>query len=314
MLKSILLDTQICLINSSRTLRATQDGVARFSWEKVDIYLLQWYNFDMKKNEISRFATRAGLKKIRTDTFRFAPIHIKRKTDSTNVRLKVLAERGAIEGTLMLARMQTKGKGRMGRRFLSPKGNGLYFSLLLRPNLPADQGGLITTAAAVAVCRALVRFAVENPQIKWVNDVYVNGKKVCGILTESHTENGKITYAVLGVGINLTVPKNGFDASIQNVAGAAFSVPVSPNAVLAAFLQEFAAIYPNLSDRPHHAEYASRMLYVGESVTVVTASKEIPVTVVGIAQDFSLSARMENGEICEFSQGEISIRATPKKE
>ncbi len=214
----------------------------------------------------------------------------------------------------MLARTQTQGKGRMGRKFFSPKGNGLYFSLLLRPNLLAEQGGLITTAAAVAVCRALTRFGAENPQIKWVNDIFVNGKKVCGILTESHAEKGKIVYAVLGVGINLLPPKGGFDESIRGIAGGAFQTPVSAAAVLAAFLEEFGKLYPNLSARPHHAEYVNRALYLGEKVTMVTANSEIPVTVTGITKDFSLATKLENGEERVFSQGEISLRPIQSKE
>ncbi|MBE7091500.1 MAG: biotin--[acetyl-CoA-carboxylase] ligase [Clostridiales bacterium] len=268
----------------------------------------------MKKTRVARYVTRAELKKYRTDSFCFAPTVCKRKTDSTNVRLKALAERGAEEGTLFLARTQTKGKGRMGRKFFSPKGNGLYFSLLLRPNLSAEEGGLITTAAAVAVCRALLRFGAENPQIKWVNDIFVNGKKVCGILTESHAEKGKIAYAVLGVGINLLSPKKGFDESIKNVAGAAFVTPVSPSAVLAAFLEEFSQLYSHLSTRPHYAEYLSRMLCVGEKVTMITADGELPVTVTGITQDFSLITRLKGGEERIFSQGEISLRPTTQKE
>lgn len=268
----------------------------------------------MKNQRVARYVTRAELKKYRTDSLRFAPAICKRKTDSTNTRLKSLAEKGAEEGTLMIARTQTKGKGRMGRKFFSPKGNGLYFSLLLRPNLLAEEGGLITTAAAVAVCRALIRLGAENPRIKWVNDIFVKDKKVCGILTESHAEKGKITYAVLGVGINLLPPKKGFDSSIKNVAGAAFVTPVSPSAVLAAFLEEFSQLYSHLSTRPHYDEYASRMLFVGENVTLVTANDEIPVTVTGITKDFSLATKLKNGEERVFSQGEISLHPTEKKE
>ncbi|MBR2616990.1 MAG: biotin--[Clostridia bacterium] len=266
----------------------------------------------MKK--VSQRVTRARLQKIRTDIFASALVVVKRKTDSTSIRLKLLAEKGAKEGTLVVAHTQTKGKGRLGRKFFSPKGNGLYFSLLLRPNMKAEAGGLITTAAAVAVCRALLRFGVENPQIKWVNDIFVNGKKVCGILTESHAENGKIAYAVLGVGINLLPPKKGFNAAIREIAGGAFCAPVSPSAVLAAFLEEFGKLYPNLSTRSHHAEYVSRALYLGEKVIMLTASGELPVTVTGITKDFSLATKLENGEDRIFSQGEISLRPITIKE
>ena len=133
-------------------------------------------------------------------------------TDSTNTRIRVLAEDGAPEGTVVVAAAQTAGRGRSGKSFLSPAGTGLYMSILLRPALTMGDSLLITTAAAVAVSRAIERVAGCEAKIKWVNDVYVDEKKVCGILTEGalDLENGGLRYAILGIGINICPPDGGF--------------------------------------------------------------------------------------------------------
>ena len=123
------------------------------------------------------------------------PVYLQVQTEvtSTNTLLKAQAEQGAPEGTVLIAESQTAGKGRLGRHFTSPPGTGIYFSLLLRPHCTAEKSLFITTTAAVAVCEAIEQVTGLNPQIKWVNDVYLNEKKVCGILTEASVdfENGR---------------------------------------------------------------------------------------------------------------------------
>lgn len=112
-------------------------------------------------------------------------LQVQTEVTSTNTLLKAQAEQGAPEGTVLIAESQTAGKGRLGRHFTSPPGTGIYFSLLLRPHCTAEKSLFITTTAAVAVCEAIEQVTGLNPQIKWVNDVYLNEKKVCGILTGS---------------------------------------------------------------------------------------------------------------------------------
>ena len=165
------------------------------------------------------------------------PVYLQVQTEvtSTNTLLKAQAEQGAPEGTVLIAESQTAGKGRLGRHFTSPPGTGIYFSLLLRPHCTAEKSLFITTTAAVAVCEAIEQVTGLNPQIKWVNDIYLNEKKVCGILTEASVdfENGGLNWAVLGIGINIAVPKEGFPEEIRSIAGApwrcaaAFRLPSS---------------------------------------------------------------------------------------
>ena len=151
------------------------------------------------------------------------PVYLQVQTEvtSTNTLLKAQAEQGAPEGTVLIAESQTAGKGRLGRHFTSPPGTGIYFSLLLRPHCTAEKSLFITTTAAVAVCEAIEQVTGLNPQIKWVNDVYLNEKKVCGILTEASVdfENGGLNWAVLGIGINIAVPEEGFPEEIRSIAG-----------------------------------------------------------------------------------------------
>ena len=135
-----------------------------------------------------------------------APIHLYDKLESSNRTAKTLALEGAPHGTMVLTSQQTAGRGRLGRRFESPAGKGIYLSLVLRPGLPMTEAQAVTVSAAVAVCRAVKRLCGLDLGIKWVNDLYYNGKKVCGILTEAGAdiESGQLEWLVVGIGLNLT--------------------------------------------------------------------------------------------------------------
>ena len=145
---------------------------------------------------------------------------------STNKTAKELAENGAKEGTVIVAKKQTGGRGRLGRSFYSPEGTGLYFSIILRPDFSPKENLLITPAAAVAVSTVIEALTDTKAQIKWVNDIFINGKKVCGILSEAKLNaKGTTEYVILGIGVNLTTPKGGFPKDIELVAGALFNAP-----------------------------------------------------------------------------------------
>ena len=143
---------------------------------------------------------------------------------STNLLVKELGAQGAPEGTLMIASEQTQGRGRLGRRFESPKGTGLYATLLLRPELPLAQSLQITILTAVAVAEGIEAAAGLRPEIKWVNDIYLGDRKVCGILAESVLVPGidRIAYTALGFGINLEEPQGGFTGTAADIAGAPY--------------------------------------------------------------------------------------------
>ena len=132
--------------------------------------------------------------------------------ESTNSLLKLDAEAEAPTGTIVISEEQTKGRGRMGRSFYSPGNTGIYMSILLRPKISAYESLSITTCAAVAVAEAIEMNSNKKAEIKWVNDIFVNNKKVCGILTEASLdlENGGLRYAILGIGINVFAPRKAF--------------------------------------------------------------------------------------------------------
>ena len=189
-------------------------------------------------------------------------IHVEQSLPSTNTHLKALAAEGAPEGTVVVAQEQTAGRGRMGRSFFSPRGSGVYFSLLLRPNMRAMDATLVTTAAAVAVTDALKSVCGIDAHIKWVNDVYVGERKVCGILTEGsfNVETGAIDSIVLGIGINVEPPPEGFPDELRPIAAPLYmgSAPAGVRSrLIAAVLSRFYDILPRLEEKPHLAAYRS---------------------------------------------------------
>ena len=126
--------------------------------------------------------------------------------ESTNDKAYELAEKGAPEGSLVVAENQTRGKGRMGRKWVSPKGGGIYMSLILRPDAETDQIPAITLIAASGVIRAIKKVCSVEARMKWPNDVVIDGKKVCGILTEIKAQPDRVDFVVLGIGINVNTP------------------------------------------------------------------------------------------------------------
>lgn len=137
---------------------------------------------------------------------------------STNDEAYALAEKGASTGTTVTAREQTGGKGTNGRSFFSPGKTGVYMSVVLR-NVKKERLLDVTPMAAVAVSRVLDKNFGVNTRIKWVNDVYLDGKKICGILTKAQSKNGETDFIIVGIGINLFAPEGGFPEEIRNTAG-----------------------------------------------------------------------------------------------
>ena len=236
---------------------------------------------------------------------------------STNTALKQLAEQGAPEGTVILARRQTNGRGRLGRSFFSPADSGIYMSILLRPQIAAKDALLITTCAAVAAAQAIEKHAAQSCGIKWVNDIFCAGKKVCGILTEASLdlESGGLNYAVLGIGINITPPKEGFPEELRQIAGG-----ISQNGagdlgsrIAAEVIDLFFAEYPHLCEKRFLQEYRSRSILTGKKVNVLkTGVEPQPAEVLRIADDLSLLVRYADGREEPLSTGEVSVRLDEK--
>lgn len=221
-----------------------------------------------------------------------------------------LARAYAAEGggaAVFIAESQTAGRGRRGRRFSSPAGSGVYMSLLVFPKHGASEGVLLTTGAAVAMCRAVERVSGLRPEIKWVNDLKLCGKKLCGILTEGQIEpeSGRFAYAVIGVGINVvSVPSEVSD--IATALDLHTKKATDRNLLIAYMIDE---ILRSLSEsrEPQMAEYRRLCPVAGKTVLVTRGAECFTARVLGIEEDGSLRLLCE-GEEMRLSSGEISIR------
>lgn len=230
--------------------------------------------------------------------------------DSTNTRAKLLAEQGAGHGFLVGAASQTGGRGRMGRQFFSPKDSGIYISFVLRPELPVVRAVMITPMAAVAVARAIEALADVDVKIKWVNDLYINGRKVCGILSEASMdfERGRLEYAVLGIGVN--VGEIDFPPELQDIATSIFNetgISVSGNQLIAEIANQLELLYEGLETASFMDEYRSRSNVIGCQVTVLRGSERFEAEVLDIDDQGRLVVQTDQG-IEYVGSGEISIR------
>ena len=232
---------------------------------------------------------------------------------STNDVLKAAAENGAKEGMVIIAKEQSKGKGRLGRSFFSPN-SGIYMSILLRPKISASESLMITTCAAVAVCEAIEKVCGKNCGIKWVNDIFLNGLKVCGILTEASVdfETSGLQYAVLGIGINIAHPEKDFPSELHGIAGALYDeLPKGENIrsrLCAELLNSFFGYYKSLPQREFMEQYKRRSIIVGKKIFVIQNGGKTPATALGIDDDARLLVRYDDGKTALISTGEVSVR------
>lgn len=230
--------------------------------------------------------------------------------DSTNIRAKLLAGQGAPHGYLVCADSQVSGRGRYGRTFFSPEHSGVYITYVLRPSLPAERAVMITSLAAVAVARAIEKLCDVDVKIKWVNDLYINDRKVCGILCEAslNFESGTLEYVVLGIGVNvarMTFPEELKDiaTSIENECGQ----PVSRSRLIAEISNALDTLYGQLETGEFMQESRRRSNVIGRDVTVIRGEDRYPAHVMDIDDQGRLVIRTESG-VSRVGSGEISIK------
>ncbi len=234
------------------------------------------------------------------------------KTISTNEEAKRFAREGAEEGTVVLAEEQTGGKGRLTRRFESPFGKGIYFSLILRPTCPPMEAAKFTLLAAVGVCRAIRRTGLPDCGIKWPNDILVHRKKLVGILTEMSASMEKIDYIIIGVGINTGLTVDEFPLVFRDKATSyeIEGVKFSRKSILAAVLYELEQEY-KLAQKEGFAavlkDWEKLSVTIGQDVTVVFNDDTFQGKAVGIDQDGCLL--VDTGEeVKRVLAGDVSIR------
>ena len=238
-------------------------------------------------------------------------IEIFNELDSTNNYLKKLGSQGEKNTTLVIAESQTGGRGRMGRSFYSPNGTGIYFSLLLHPEFSAEKSLLFTVMAAVSVAETVMKYNSNDVKIKWVNDIYIDGKKVCGILTEGAiNSNKKLDYAVVGIGINVIAPENGFPDDIKDVATAIFPGNTEENIkekIVAEVVNKFFKMYNGI-DIDFVKRYKEYSYLTGKDINIISGDNIRPAHVIDITDDCHLLVKNENDEIEEISSGDVSVR------
>ena len=231
--------------------------------------------------------------------------------DSTNNYLKKLGSQGEKETQLVIAESQTGGRGRMGRAFYSPNDTGIYFSLLLHPKFSAEKSLFLTVMAAVSVAETVMKYNKNDVKIKWVNDIYIDGKKVCGILTEGTINSNKmLDYAVVGIGINIIAPENGFPDEIKGIATAIFPGNAEENIkekIVADVVNKFFDMYNGI-DTDFVKRYKEYSYLTGKEINIILGETKRPATVIDITDDCHLLVKNENGEVEEISSGDVSVR------
>lgn len=230
--------------------------------------------------------------------------------DSTNTRAKALAATGAPHGYLVIAESQSSGKGRMGRSFFSPEHSGIYITYVLRPRMLAEQAVMITSLAAVAVARAIETVADVAVKIKWVNDLYINDRKACGILCEASLdfESGQLEYAVLGIGVNVArmdfpEPLRDIATSIENECGEA----VSRSRLIAEISNQLDELYDQLDTGEFMAESRARSNVIGRDVRVFRGDESFEARALDIDEMGRLVIRTGKG-VSRVGSGEVSLK------
>lgn len=235
------------------------------------------------------------------------------KTDSTNEEAKRQAEAGAAHGTVILAREQTLGRGRRGRSWHSPAGDSIYMSLLLRPVFAPDRASMLTLLAALAVSRAVEDVCGLSAMIKWPNDLLVQERKICGILTEMGLGQKGIDYVIIGIGVN--VDQKEFPDEIRDRATSLqvhCPSPVDRERLIQRILEELEVLYNSFCERQDlealREEYNRRLINVGRQVKLVEGETEETGLALGINEMGELLVRRGDGTIRMVSAGEVSVR------
>ena len=238
-------------------------------------------------------------------------VHFARETDSTNLWIKRLAKEGAPEGTLALAEFQSAGRGRLGRSWEVPEGTSVMMSILLRPKFEPQYAPTLTLVMGMAVAKAVKSLGFDV-SIKWPNDVVVSHKKICGILTEMGVRDGKIDYAVIGVGINVNIkefPEEMADkaTSLYLESGKEFDRSQIPGLVMEAFEEYYEKFAATCDLRGLKEEYESILANYNQPVRVL-AKEPYEGVARGITDGGELLVEKTDGTIATVSAGEVSVR------
>ncbi|MCY6354313.1 biotin--[acetyl-CoA-carboxylase] ligase [Clostridium sp. ZS2-4] len=234
--------------------------------------------------------------------------------DSTNNEAKKLAREGVKEGTVVIAEEQTMGRGRLGRNWTSPKYKGIWMSIILRPDIDPMKVSKVTQIGAAAVVMAAKDMGIEA-LIKWSNDIVMNGKKVCGILTEMSGELTKVNYVIMGIGINVNIEKEEFSEAIKDVASSLKIEKgqyVKRKELVSKVLNNFENLYDEFINEGKIDKSIEicrkKSILIGKQVRIIERKKETKAKVLDLSKDGKLIVQYEDGKVEEIISGEISVR------
>lgn len=234
--------------------------------------------------------------------------------DSTNEYAKSMLKKGAVHGTLIVAKQQLNGRGRRGRRWVSAPGDGIFMSLIVQPKLPLDKTALTTLIAALAVTEAVKEVACISPGIKWPNDILIKEKKVCGILTELEVSHNRPSFVIVGIGINVNMKV--LPLQLKDIATSLYmqtGVRYENDKIIDSCMRHFETFYEEYQAAGdfHVLKelYQSYSLNLGRPVTVISGAGSYQGMALGIGDDGQLLVEKEDGQRVLVVSGEVSIRS-----
>ena len=300
---------------------SAQLGVSRAAvWKAVEALRKDGYGIDSRSNcgyrlvRVPDVMTQEALSDIGTRQVGRKVLYYDR-LDSTNNEIKRLSIDQVENGLAVIADCQTGGRGRRGRSFLSPAGKGLYLSVLMQPRCSVDELSMLTAWSAVALCSAVERACGVRPGIKWPNDLVMQGRKLCGVLTELEleAETGLPRYVIVGIGTNVLQTEADFGPEVAPIAISleqALGQAPARTALAKEILRAMDDLYRDFpQEKAQYLEqYRRDCLTLGRPVTVLRSSGARNGFATGINEDFSLTVRWEDGTAEALSAGEVSVR------
>jgi BirA family transcriptional regulator, biotin operon repressor / biotin---[acetyl-CoA-carboxylase] ligase len=241
-------------------------------------------------------------------------IHVFQETTSTNDVIEKLARDGVREGVVVFAESQTRGRGRLGRKWMSPARKGLWFSVLLRPELPPQSATQVTVASATALRRALALQTGLEPEIKWPNDILLKGRKVAGILTELSAELDRIKFVILGIGVDINLDANDFPLELRAQATSLkveLGTAVSRAELAVRVLRELELDYERIRRGEFGAladEWESHCSTIGREVIIQAGGREVRGRAESLGEEGALLVRTEHGHLEAIVGGDVTVK------
>lgn len=299
---------------------ATKLNVSRaYVWKAINKLKEEGYDISASPNlgyilsNSNDMISKEGILPFLHPAYQNNTIYVYKTISSTNTEAKRLALNNAMHGTVVISEEQSAGRGRRGRSFYSPKGLGIYISFVLHLDLSIQDAVLITTAASVAVHRAIKEVTNIDTKIKWVNDLYYQEKKICGILTEAVTniETGQIDSLVVGIGLNFNLPKESIPDELKEIVGSLYSekpTNITRNMLCAEIMNQLFDLINDLPKCDFLTDYKKHSMVLGKKIYIINGNQKETATAIDIDSAGGLIVKLDDGTIKTLNTGEISIR------